>query len=63
MHIFFPGEISKTSIKIKELSAAEKRIKEEEDEADYDDDYEQWRSQSEKEDAQIDEMFGALRWN
>ena len=38
-------------------------IKEEEDEADYYDDYEQWRSQSEKEDAQIDEMFGALRWN
>lgn len=46
-----------------EIDDAEKRIKEEEDEADYDDDYEQWRSQSEKEDAQIDEMFGALRWN
>lgn len=45
-----------------EIDDAEKRIKEEEDEADYDD-YEQWRSQSEKEDAQIDEMFGALRWN
>ena len=46
-----------------EIDDAEKRIKEEEDEADYYDDYEQWRSQSEKEDAQIDEMFGALRWN
>ena len=46
-----------------EIDDAEKRIKEEEEEADYDDDYEQWRSQSEKEDAQIDEMFGALRWN
>jgi len=46
-----------------EIDDAEKRIKEEEDEADYDDDYKQWRSQSEKEDAQIDEMFGALRWN
>lgn len=46
-----------------EIDGAEKRIKEEEDEADYFDDYEQWRSQSEKEDAQIDEMFGALRWN
>ena len=46
-----------------EIDGAEKRIKEEEDEADYYDDYEQWRSQSEKEDAQIDEMFGALRWN
>ena len=46
-----------------EIDDAEKRIKEEEDEADYDDDYEQWRSQSEKEDAQIDQMFGALRWN
>ena len=46
-----------------EIEGAEKRIKEEEDEADYYDDYEQWRSQSEKEDAQIDEMFGALRWN
>lgn len=46
-----------------EIDDAEKRIKEEEDEVDYDDDYEQWRSQSEKEDAQIDEMFGALRWN
>ena len=28
-----------------------------------DDAEKQWRSQSEKEDAQIDEMFGALRWN
>ena len=46
-----------------EIDGVEKRIKEEEDEADYYDDYEQWRSQSEKEDAQIDEMFGALRWN
>lgn len=46
-----------------EIEGAEKHIKEEEDEADYYDDYEQWRSQSEKEDAQIDEMFGALRWN
>lgn len=46
-----------------EIDDAEKRIKEDEDEADYYDDYEQWRSQSEKEDAQIDEMFGALRWN
>jgi deoxyadenosine/deoxycytidine kinase len=46
-----------------EIDNAEKRIKKEEEEGDYDCDYEQWRSQSEKEDAQIDEMFEALRWN
>lgn len=45
-----------------EIEDAEKRIKNEEDEGDYDDDYELWRSQFEKEDAQIDEMFEALRW-
>ena len=46
-----------------EIDDAEKRIKQEEDESDYDGDYEQWQAQSEKEDAQIDEMFEALRWN
>ena len=47
-----------------EIDYAENRIKNEEDsESDYDGEYRQWRSQSEKEDAQIDEMFGALRWN
>ena len=48
------------------IDDAERRIKEEEDEAGYDYyDDDQWQSQSqiEKEDAQIDEMFGALRWN
>ena len=47
-----------------EIEDAEKRIKnEEESESEYDVSYEQWRAQLEKEDAQIDEMFGALRWN
>ena len=47
-----------------EIDDVEKRIKKEEkDESDYEGDYELWRAQSEKEDAQIDEMFGALRWN
>lgn len=47
-----------------EIDYAEKRIKNEEDfDCDYDGEYEQWRAQSEKEDAQIDEMFEALRWN
>lgn len=46
-----------------EIDEAEKRIKNEEDfESDYDGDYE-WQAQAEKEDAQIDEMFEALRWN
>ena len=46
------------------IDDTEKRIKEEEeDEGDSYGEYEQWRAQSEKEDAQIDEMFGTLRWN
>ena len=47
-----------------EIDEAEKRIKlEEENDEDYDGEYERWRSQSEKEDAEIDEMFSALRNN
>lgn len=47
-----------------EIEYAEKRIKKEDEESDHYDDYEeQWQSPAEKEDAQIDEMFGALRWN
>ena len=56
--------IDDLGISIGEIEDAEKRIKnEEESESEYDVSYEQWRAQSEKEDAQIDEMFGALRWN
>ena len=47
-----------------EIDEAEKRIKlEEENDEDYDGEYERWRSLSEKEDAEIDEMFSALRNN
>lgn len=44
-----------------EIDGAEKRIKEEKEDEDSDERYRSWREQYEKEDAQIDEMFSALR--
>ena len=45
-----------------EIDEAEKRIKEDEEEEDHSEPYyDRWRAQSEKEDAEIDEMFSSLR--
>ena len=41
---------------------AEERIKKEEETEDNDDYYRIWKEKEEKEDSQIDEMFGALRY-